>query len=132
MLCTACKTPLEPVFPSDNGPYQFNNALWLGFFGGYGMFIDPEPASAEGVLGGADREAVLCHECAHALCTAFPWAQALLAPELSHSHRTAFWEAHPDHEGWDRPSALTGVPREEHVLALQQTQKEFEEREAAK
>ena len=48
-----------------------------------------------------DYEAVICHECAHALCAQVPWLAKLLNPHGSHAHRTAWKEAHPDHWGWD-------------------------------
>ncbi len=91
MNCTACETELKPV----SGPetkFQFDNALWIGFFGGYGMFVDNmeatwPPFPADRILTGADYEAVLCHDCMHALCEANPWMMKLIDPEYGHSHR---------------------------------------------
>ena len=44
---------------------------------------------------------VICHECAHDLCDKVPWIKEWLDPHRSHSHRTDYVEAHPDHWGWD-------------------------------
>jgi hypothetical protein len=149
--CTACEKVLEPEseFPGDPpAEYQFNNVLWIGFHGGYGMFVDHMAATfpmnsavgnehmsqlwAWGPDGGMvlddaghslpnpnwepvfeekrilaaggtqpDHEAVLCHECAHKLCDENPWLTKLLTPHNSHSHKTAYHDAHPDHYGWD-------------------------------
>lgn len=123
MNCLACDAELEPDFEGTN--YQFDNALWIGFFGGYGMFVDNleatwpnngmERLDEDGVedpdwkptynephtLRGSDHEAVICHDCAHALCAAVPWIEKLLNSHGSHSHKTAYHDAHPDHYGWD-------------------------------
>ncbi|SRR5580765_566535 len=42
MKCSKCDTELVPDHgaPDDPVTYQFQNALWIGFFGGYGMFVD--------------------------------------------------------------------------------------------
>lgn len=45
----------------------------------------------------------LCHDCAHRWCEQVPEVGVLLEPERSHAHTAAFWEADPDHPGWDRP-----------------------------
>lgn len=105
MICVNCETGLEPVmeFDGETTLYQFHNALWLGFFGGYGMFTDNFDNTTE-VLSGADYEAVLCHDCAHALCEQNPWMEKLLNPKQGHSHGKKFWEENPDHEGWDKKS----------------------------
>jgi hypothetical protein len=83
MNCDACGKPLEAVFPGDNleDSEQADNALNIGFAGGYGMFIDPIPF-------GDIQRVTICHECAHALCDAVPWIERLLDPEHSHTHRT--------------------------------------------
>lgn len=41
-VCFACGDPLVADLgaPDDPVTYQFENALWLGFHGGYGMFVD--------------------------------------------------------------------------------------------
>lgn len=92
--CADCGTALKPEFDYDT-EYQFDNALWVGFSGGYGMFIDP--------FGEKDPKAVICHECAHALCAAHPWIEKLLDPHNSHAHSV---HTIPDllkdgHKGWD-------------------------------
>lgn len=38
--CVACGGELSPDNGSEPTSYQFENALWLGFHGGYGMFVD--------------------------------------------------------------------------------------------
>lgn len=42
MKCYACQADLVPDdgAPDDPATYQFDNALWLGFHGGYAMFVD--------------------------------------------------------------------------------------------
>lgn len=81
-----------------DGPegYQFDNALWLRFSGGYAMFTDD-------MLNTCGPKVVICHDCAHQLCVAVPWIGALLDPDRSHAHTGAFWAAHPGHVGWDAP-----------------------------
>jgi hypothetical protein len=100
MKCKACEKELKPEFARDDTKYQFDNALWLGFFGGYGMFVDDLESEAT-TLNGAAYDAVLCHDCAHDLCEANPWMKKLLRPTESHSHTAEFWAKHPNHEGWD-------------------------------
>jgi hypothetical protein len=77
-VCLACRTPLEAVFPGMSPGSQYHNALEVRFGGGYGMFIDP--------FDGEDPYAVICHDCAHALCESAPWIKTLLDPTWSHSH----------------------------------------------
>lgn len=43
----------------------------------------------------------ICHECAHDLCSKVPWIEKLLDSHSSHSHRTSYVDANPDHYGWD-------------------------------
>ena len=123
--CLACGNTLTVSEAEENSAaaeYQYDNALWVGFFGGYSMFVDDietEIGNKEPTLPGAAQEAVICHDCAHKLCEDVPWIRALLKPELSHSHGVAFWEKNPDHEGWDKPEALTGEPLKNHVMKLQ-------------
>lgn len=38
--CFACDTELSPDPSFPDAEYQFDNALWIGFHGGYGMFVD--------------------------------------------------------------------------------------------
>lgn len=99
--CCGCAAQMTPQFPDHPTSYQFDNALWIGFHGGYGMFIDDLLDEPTTVLPGAGKEAVLCHTCAHALCDAVPWIAALLDPGFSHSHPvTTNWTGHT---GWDLP-----------------------------
>ena len=51
-----------------------------------------------------DDQVIICHECAHKLCDAVPWFKRLINPHNSHSHKTAYVEANPDHFGWDYDS----------------------------
>lgn len=108
MKCTGCATLLTPVQGLDDTLYQFDNALWVGFYGGYGMFVDDldtEWGLTRPTLPGAASEAVLCHSCAHQLCQAAPWLAKLLQPELSHSHSDEYLAEHPEHRGWDQELA---------------------------
>ena len=95
--CASCREELIPDGNMDTD-YQFDNALWITFDGGYGMFIDP--------MCDKPPRMVLCHECAHKLCDNNPAIHALLKPHSSHSHKTAYVEAHPDHYGWDYSARL--------------------------
>lgn len=117
MQCTACGKSIPPEFPPQEGesesPYQGDNNLWLGFFGGYGMFVEAQGYVSDNnaqVLKDtrATYEANLCHDCAHALCEAHPWLAKLLQPERAHSHTEDFWKDNPLHEGWDKPSPQVG------------------------
>ena len=139
--CFACAAELTgDSFKGEPPTYQFDNALWLALFGGYGMFVDNLEAKLpintddrwlrdddgeyltidhngqvhpidnpqwvpefreQRTIDGADYEAVICHECAHALFDAVPWLKRLIDPHNSHAHRTAWKDAHPDHYGWD-------------------------------
>ena len=145
MNCYGCGAELVPDNANLDTKYQFDNALWIAFHGGYGMFTDnlmaklpnntdarwlrnsnrrgvddlyDDYALVDGKLvddpdwqpefnedrllpGHPDYEAVICHECAHALCAAVPWIERLLNPYGSHAHRTAWKDAHPEHWGWD-------------------------------
>lgn len=112
MNCKACEKELPVNEWNKDTSYQFDNALWIGFFGGYGMFvddIDTEFGYNKPTLSGAAYEAVLCHECAHELCETVPWIGKLLRPLESHSHTLDFWQDNPDHEGWDKDSALENL-----------------------
>ena len=111
--CIACHTALTPPWahlpdpPDTASGYQFNNALWIGFYGGYAMFVDNmdnvghRPAGSPRVLEGSDYEAVLCHDCAHALCATNPWIAKLLRPDRSHAHRRDTGANLDGHIGWD-------------------------------
>jgi len=103
MNCFNCDVELKKDFGPESD-YQFENALWVGFFGGYAMFVDDIDVISgyeKRTLDGAAHEAVLCHDCAHELCESVPWIAKLIKPELSHSHVQEFWEKHPYHVGWD-------------------------------
>jgi hypothetical protein len=109
--CSACGEILKAEGRTDT-EHQFTNALWITFSGGYGMFIDP-----------CDRDttrAVLCHECAHALCAQHPWIDAVVEPLLGHAHG----EDGPalilaGHDGWDlTPNRLDGGPLLESHLTV--------------
>lgn len=76
MNCLACKAELRPVDGGFETDYQFENALWIGFFGGYAMFVDgieTEFGYANPTIAGAAHDAVICHNCAHDLCVKVPW-----------------------------------------------------------
>lgn len=95
--CRGCGTELAPAMNRDTD-YQFDNALWVTFSGGYSMFIDPADAEDRGRM-----KVVLCHGCAHDLCEKVPWIDELLDPERSHAHLA---EHHAEliaagHRGWD-------------------------------
>lgn len=91
-LCYACGCILRP--DSTTSSYQFDNALWVKFSGGYGMFVESKE------FGGPD-DVVICHGCAHDLCDRVPWVHRLIDPYNSHSHSTEYHREHPDHQGWD-------------------------------
>jgi hypothetical protein len=132
--CYACGIRLESDTDTN---YQFDNALWIGFHGGYGMFVDacdfptntenqwlrdgngeyllgpdekvirdpdyrPEYHEKRILPGRPDYEAVICHDCAHSASKVLPWLARLIRPEGSHAHAQEYWDAHPEHEGWDK------------------------------
>ena len=100
MNCYSCNKPLEPVAISSMESYQLDNALWITFSGGCGMFIDPIDEDQ-------NNNVVICHDCAHSLCATVPWIDKLLDPQESHSHRVGVdWTGHT---GWDLPHAGTST-----------------------
>jgi len=101
--CNSCQALLEPVFDQTlSETYQYDNVLWIGFFGGYGMFIDDgDSEQSERNLGGAISQAVICHDCAHVLCDENPWLAEILDPLNSHSH--SYKREWGEHIGWDLP-----------------------------
>ncbi len=105
--CAGCGTEMVgDLMPDGRGSrYQFDNALWIGFHGGYGMFIDPFGSTP--VLS-AGQEAVVCHGCAHELCDAVGWIARLLDPARSHSHRAG--QDWTGHVGWDLPHGPPSPP----------------------
>jgi hypothetical protein len=107
MKCASCGKTLASVFDDDanENDFQQSDALWIGFFGGYGMFIE-EPdhdRKATDHINDASYEAVICHDCAHKLCNENQWIAGMLHPERSHAHAVQYWTDHPDHDGWDKP-----------------------------
>lgn len=106
--CQSCGATLVTDYDSD---YQFDNALWIDFGGGYGMAIDP-------IEDAAKMKVVICHTCFHDLCDAVPWIGDLLQPTSSHSHRM---EESPvlleqGHEGWDLNRYRVEDPTHRFVL----------------
>lgn len=87
--CASCGKVLIPVISGEEttATYQFEDALWVGLFGGYGMFVDemmdwPVGDPVRVLPGRPDFEAVLCGECAMSLVEANPWlARMLSAPQ---------------------------------------------------
>lgn len=73
--------------------HEYDNALIVELFGGYGLFFDS--------LTSGNYTLVFCHDCAHDACDKLPWLNALLKPADSHSHTQEYKESHPDHYGWD-------------------------------
>ncbi len=81
MNCANCGTELNPVFPGLNrrkDDCQYENALIIDFTGGYGMFDDDIP--------NLTKQAILCHDCAHALIAANPWMRWFVDDERGHMH----------------------------------------------
>lgn len=107
--CTKCDAVLKPVMPEDTN-FQFENALWLGFHGGYAMFVESrmfaedEHESAETILPGVSYELVLCHDCAHEFMDTNPWMKRIFDPARSHTHTLAYAANNPDHYGPDYPT----------------------------
>ena len=69
MNCVKCGKELSAVFPDiphrrkeDEYKYPLQDALLIGFVGGYGMFFDDET-----------KRFILCHSCTHALIEANSW-----------------------------------------------------------
>lgn len=103
-ICYACKRELKPENENMTTDYQFDNALWIGLFGGYGMFIESKSfnqySDKDHVIK-ADMEAVLCHDCAHEACEKLPWLESLIDTHNAHSHTIEYMKENPDHYGWD-------------------------------
>ena len=103
--CFKCNKTLDPLAGMETD-FQFDNALWLGFFGGYGMFVESPRMARENsdeptVIPGASFEAVLCHECAHEFMDTNPWLKRLFEPYSSHAHSSSYMARFSDHYGWD-------------------------------
>jgi hypothetical protein len=111
VCCGSCGATLVAVADMDTD-YQFDNALWVRFSGGYSMFIDP--------CGDPDPQVVLCHACAHEFCDALPWVARLLEPARSHAHLSAEGAAliAAGHDGWDLASSRLdgGVLLDRHLV----------------
>ena len=90
--CYACGAELMSDYAKTT--YQFDNAMWVKFSGGYGMFVENEQF-------GGPEEVVICHECSHALCDTVPWIGRLINPHNSHAHKVDWIEQNPNHYGWD-------------------------------
>lgn len=88
--CLSCGT--RPTLERSWGE-EYENALPVTLYGGYGMFFDDleEPA----------KHFVLCHDCAHRIFDANPWLRTIFEPTRSHSHTEEYATAHPEHYGWD-------------------------------
>lgn len=113
--CSNCGAPMELEFveakkagdtdivwtseQQDDESDQYDNALIIQFDGSYGMFVDDiETATTTGHFG---PKAIICHDCAHRLCTVMPGLGKLIDPHNSHSHRNSYMVDHPEHFGWD-------------------------------
>lgn len=92
--CRSCQRALRPEGDRDTD-YQFCNALWVTFEGGYGMFVDP--------IGSGPYRAVICHDCAHGLCDTVAWIDDMIRPLESHSHHVDDIDTlrAAGHRGWD-------------------------------
>lgn len=100
--CASCHQDMQKLWENDDDDtVQYDNALIVSFDGGYGMFVD----NIDYEMGMDNPYAtMICHECAHQLCTDHPWISNLIQPYYSHAHRQALWKHNPDHEGWDNPA----------------------------
>lgn len=101
--CYNCKEELKKQFEfkKDEPHYQFDNALWIAFHSGYGMYVEDDGNANILKETGASYEAVVCHDCADLMCEAFPFMKELLDPDQAHSHTAEYWAKNPDHVGWD-------------------------------
>lgn len=103
--CYSCGKKLKKEFEDMDTNYRFDNALWIGLHGGYGMFIESKDYNqyrdTEHVLKNADMEAVICHDCAHDACEKIPWLERLIDTHNSHSHTAEYMKEHPHHYGCD-------------------------------
>lgn len=101
--CFRCGHDLAFQQNLEDTEYQFDNALWISFHGGYGMFVDQvmfdefDPT----LPFEADYCFVLCHNCAHDFMDENPWLKNLFHPISSHSHTSEYLQANPTHVGWD-------------------------------
>jgi hypothetical protein len=117
--CHVCKVRLKPDHTDTD--YQFDNALWITFDGGYGMFVDDLDELYKGQSQWPDKRdrVVICHNCAHELCDIVPWVKKLLNPESSHSHRSHEipYLLLRGHRGWDITPYYMGTPEKlkEHL-----------------
>ena len=78
--CSNCGDQLTPLHFFGGDGIQFKNALALGFFGGYGMYLeDRSPSAPTPRIPGATTEAILCENCVVKLAQAFPALGNLLS-----------------------------------------------------
>lgn len=77
-MCGRCSDELTPVSPHGDEGYQYDNALWIGGFGGFGMFVEsPEYesrlTSVDNPLSdtGATFSVLLCGSCAQEFLNEF-------------------------------------------------------------
>lgn len=111
--------------PDDNH-FEFDNALWIKFSGGYGQFVEsddfknwPQEYSKDEYIFDKTEDGIdiwpakafipgsgirICHECAHELCDKIPWIKELINPHASHAHKVDYIKDNPDHYGWDYDS----------------------------
>lgn len=70
VTCDNCGEELSPLHFLGGDGVQFDDVLAIGFFGGYGMYI--EEGTSPTKIPGATAEALLCKSCADQLLQAFP------------------------------------------------------------
>lgn len=77
--CDRCSNELTPVSPLGNESYQYDNALLLGGFGGFGMFVESPEYESRTMTGnnplsdtGATFGVVLCGSCAQEFVDEIP------------------------------------------------------------
>ncbi len=89
--CDNCGKELLPLCRSEitgqEEDYQFNEALWIYFQGGYGMFIDNTGPCEQECSG------VLCVKCATELMNHYEWIKDLLSG-INIVDAEAAWERH--------------------------------------
>ena len=98
--CTGCGKNHElHLNELDNGSLEAetDNLLFLRrWWGRLGQVCEPHPLEPLG-------QARLCHECAHDWCSGHEYAEIIFEPARGHAHLSEFWDAHPEHVGWDHP-----------------------------
>lgn len=79
--CYACKNKLETLSEDFETDFQYRKALWIGFHGAYGMFIESKTftdSKETDVIKDASYEAVICEDCANDLCGKIDWMRELI------------------------------------------------------